>query len=86
MKRFVIDCSVVMAWCFEDETDRYADLVLDLLIDSEAMVPSVSPVRGCKRFTCSSAEKGYERQTQHSLSSCSVNYLSSLIKKPLIVH
>ena len=44
MKRFVIDCSVVMAWCFEDETDRYADLVLDLLIDSEAIVPSVWPL------------------------------------------
>jgi predicted nucleic acid-binding protein len=33
-----------MAWCFEDETDRYADLVLDLLIDSEAIVPSVWPL------------------------------------------
>jgi predicted nucleic acid-binding protein len=33
-----------MAWCFEDEADRYADSVLDLLIDSEALVPSVWPL------------------------------------------
>ena len=44
MKRFVIDCSVVMAWCFEDETDLYADLVLDLFADSEAIVPSIWPL------------------------------------------
>ena len=43
MNRFVIDSSVVMAWCFEDETDKYADSVLDLLADSEAIVPSIWP-------------------------------------------
>jgi predicted nucleic acid-binding protein len=32
-----------MAWCFEDETDKYADSVLDLLADSEAIVPSIWP-------------------------------------------
>lgn len=41
MKRFVVDCSVVMAWCFEDEADGYTDSVLDLLVDSEAIVPSI---------------------------------------------
>lgn len=41
MKRFVVDCSVVMAWCFEDEADRYADMILDLLVESEAVVPSL---------------------------------------------
>ena len=41
MKRFVVDCSVVMAWCFEDEADKYADSVLDLLADAEAIVPSI---------------------------------------------
>jgi predicted nucleic acid-binding protein len=30
-----------MAWCFEDEADTYADSVLDLLVDSEAIVPSL---------------------------------------------
>ncbi|MDQ7792035.1 MAG: type II toxin-antitoxin system VapC family toxin [Clostridia bacterium] len=41
MKRFIVDCSVVMAWCFEDEADEYADSVLDLLADSETVVPSI---------------------------------------------
>ena len=28
---FYIDTSVVMAWCFKDETSRYADYTLDRL-------------------------------------------------------
>ena len=44
MNRFVLDPSVVMAWCFEDEADGYADSVLDLLVDSEAIVPSIWPL------------------------------------------
>lgn len=41
MKRVVIDCSVVMAWCFEDEADKYADSILDMLAFAEAVVPSI---------------------------------------------
>jgi hypothetical protein len=26
---FVVDNSVVMSWCFKDETNQYADAVLD---------------------------------------------------------
>lgn len=37
----MVDCSVVMAWCFEDESDEYADSVLDRLTVSEAVVPSI---------------------------------------------
>ncbi len=44
MKRFVVDCSVVMAWCFEDEADRYSDSILDMLVDVQAMVPSIWPL------------------------------------------
>jgi predicted nucleic acid-binding protein len=44
LNRFVVDASVVMAWCFEDESDRYADSVLDLLVDFEAIVPSIWPL------------------------------------------
>lgn len=38
---FVIDASVTMAWCFEDESDSYADAVLDALAESGAAVPSI---------------------------------------------
>ena len=44
MNRFVLDCSVVMAWCFEDEADTYADSVLSLLTESEAIVPCIWPL------------------------------------------
>ncbi len=33
-----------MAWCFEDETSRYADTILDKLEVSTAIVPSIWPL------------------------------------------
>lgn len=41
MSRFVLDCSVTMAWCFEDEADAYADAVMDRLATGSALVPSL---------------------------------------------
>lgn len=38
---FVVDNSVVMAWCFQDETSQYADYVLDRLEEATAFVPSI---------------------------------------------
>ncbi|MFZ2633073.1 MAG: type II toxin-antitoxin system VapC family toxin [Desulfosalsimonadaceae bacterium] len=43
-KRFVIDNSVVMAWCFEDEISPYADFVLGSLKNMTAIVPSIWPL------------------------------------------
>jgi predicted nucleic acid-binding protein len=37
---FVVDNSVVMSWCFEDEENQYADAVLDRLSEATAFVPS----------------------------------------------
>jgi predicted nucleic acid-binding protein len=42
--RFIIDTSVVMAWCFRDEVSQYSEIVLDSLEDHEALVPSVWPL------------------------------------------
>jgi len=39
--RLVLDCSVTMAWCFEDECDTYADSVLSALTTFEACVPPI---------------------------------------------
>ena len=44
MSRFVLDCSVTMAWCFEDEVDAYTDAVLDALPGGEALVPCLWPL------------------------------------------
>jgi len=43
-KRFVVDNSVVMAWCFEDEISSYAESVLDSLENTTAIVPSIWPL------------------------------------------
>jgi predicted nucleic acid-binding protein len=42
--RFVIDNSVVMAWCFEDESSYYADAALDYLKNAKAVVPAIFPL------------------------------------------
>ena len=42
--RFVIDNSVVMSWCFEDEGNRYAESVLESLESAEAVVPAIWPL------------------------------------------
>jgi predicted nucleic acid-binding protein len=43
-QQFVIDNSVVMSWCFEDEVNPYADTVLESLRDGEAFVPGIWPL------------------------------------------
>lgn len=63
MKRFVLDTSVAASWFFEDEADAYTLSVLDSLIDSEAVVPSLWPLEVAnvllvaeRRERCSHAE------------------------------
>jgi predicted nucleic acid-binding protein len=41
---FVLDNSIVMAWSFEDESDEYADAVLDRLATTSAVVPALWPL------------------------------------------
>lgn len=41
---FVIDTSVTMAWCFEDEATEATDSVLDRLRDDQVAVPAVWPL------------------------------------------
>jgi predicted nucleic acid-binding protein len=40
---FVVDNSIVMSWCFKDETNQYADTVLEYLTEATAFVPSIWP-------------------------------------------
>ena len=45
MKKFILDCSITMAWCFEDESNDIADQILSYLTDRDnlyqAFVPSL---------------------------------------------
>lgn len=42
--RFVVDNSVVMAWCFKDEENEYAETILDSFNAGEAVVPAIWPL------------------------------------------
>ncbi|MGD9504876.1 MAG: type II toxin-antitoxin system VapC family toxin [Syntrophobacteraceae bacterium] len=42
--RFVIDNSIVMAWCFEDENNGYAEAVLESLEVGSAFAPAIWPL------------------------------------------
>jgi predicted nucleic acid-binding protein len=44
-RRFVLDASVAVAWCFEDEATKFTEGVLDLISGgAEALVPSIWPL------------------------------------------
>ena len=38
---FILDCSVAVAWCFEDETSAYTDSVLASFNKANAIVPKL---------------------------------------------
>jgi predicted nucleic acid-binding protein len=44
LNRFVLDTSVALAWCFEDEHSARADRILDLLVSARATVPAIWPI------------------------------------------
>lgn len=41
---FVLDCSVSMTWCFEDERDRFAEQVLEEMETAKSVVPTIWPL------------------------------------------
>lgn len=43
-EKFVVDNSVVMSWCFRDESSKYADKILYSLEQYEAITPSIWPL------------------------------------------
>jgi predicted nucleic acid-binding protein len=43
LNRFVLDASIALAWCFEDEDSDGADEILDHLASAEAIVPVIWP-------------------------------------------
>jgi len=60
--RFVLDCSVTMAWCFEDEADRYSDSVLAALSRDRAIVPSLWSLEVANVLVVSERRGGLSRE------------------------
>lgn len=54
---FVLDCSVTMAWCFEDEVTEYTDNVFDSLMKNKAIVPSLWSLEVANVLLCAQRKK-----------------------------
>jgi predicted nucleic acid-binding protein len=78
IEQFVVDNSVVMSWCFKDETDNYADTVLDRLTELVAVVPSIWPLEVVNVLLAA------ERQKRLSESD-SIRFLTLLSQLPIFV-
>jgi predicted nucleic acid-binding protein len=65
---FVLDASVSVAWCFEDETSIYTEGVLELLIGETAIVPVVWPFEVANALLVGERRlRSTTRQTSESL-------------------
>jgi predicted nucleic acid-binding protein len=78
VEHFVVDNSVVMSWYFKDETNKYADTVLDKLTEAIAVVPSIWPLEVVNVLIVA------ERQIRLSESD-SIRFLTLLSQLPIVV-
>ncbi len=63
MSGIVIDGSVTMAWCFEDESDDYSEATLDYLRSGTAEVPSIWMLDVSKALSASERSGGIAQST-----------------------
>jgi len=75
---FVVDNSVVMSWCFKDETNQYADTILDCLSDATAFVPSIWPLEVVNVLLVAERKKRFSEAD-------SVRFITLLSQLPIIV-
>jgi predicted nucleic acid-binding protein len=78
IEQFVVDSSVVMSWCFKDETNNYADTVLDRLTEAGAVVPWIWPLEVVNVLLVA------ERQKRLSESD-SIRFITLLSQLPIVV-
>jgi hypothetical protein len=60
----VLDCSVTMTWCFDDEAKSHTDSVRDTLADVRAVVPAIWPLEVANATTVG------KRKDMHPNASC----------------
>ena len=77
-RQFVLDASVTIAWCFEDEASAYADAVLDSLLHARALAPAVWPLE------ISNVLAGAERRGRIDKAG-SIRFVGLLMELPIIV-
>jgi len=77
-KSFVVDNSVVMTWCFQDQANPYADSILDRLTEATAYVPSIWPLE-VVNVLLTAERKKYIGQAD------SIRFISLLLQLPIVV-
>lgn len=77
-ERFVLDNSVAMAWCFDDESDSYAREVLYSLRNAEALVPAIWPLEFGNALLVAERNR---RLNKHDVATLLVN----ILKLPITV-
>jgi predicted nucleic acid-binding protein len=75
---FVVDNSVVMSWCFQDETNQYADTVLERLAEATAFVPSIWPLEVVNVLLVAERKKRLSKAD-------SIRFITLLSELPIIV-
>jgi predicted nucleic acid-binding protein len=76
--RFVVDNSVVMTWCFQDEVNPYAEAALDSLTEAVAVVPAIWPLEVINVLLVAE-RKGRLREAD------SVRFISLLTQLPIMI-
>jgi predicted nucleic acid-binding protein len=75
---FVVDTSVVMTWCFEDERSAYTDKVLESLAFRTAFVPSIWPLEVGNVLLVAERKKRLSKAD-------SIRFISLLTQLPIMV-
>ena len=75
---FVLDCSIAMAWCFNDESTEYTDLILENFKNTTAVVPTIWPLEVANVLLLSKKKK---RITEVQ----SANFIDALSSLPILV-
>ena len=75
---FVLDNSVAMSWCFKDETNPYADAILQRLVNERAIVPPIWPLEVANVLLVAERRRRIRR-------SDGVRFLSLLAQLPISV-
>lgn len=73
MQDFVIDNSVVMSWCFKDETSKYTDTVLGHLEQATAYVPAIWPLEVSNVLLVAERRKRLSQADSSRFISCFLN-------------
>ena len=91
----VIDASLTMAWCFEDEATNDTDVILDRLLEDEAIVPPLWQFEVTNvllvaerqsRITEAQAARSFDRADSPFGAPRRTRTFSQLLKRQLLYH